>query len=252
MNELLFRYILTGWAGIALIVFIALFFFSAPYGRHFRKTFGPSIGARCGWILMEAPAPLVFAAVFFTGAGSLSAVLIILLMLWEIHYVDRSFIYPLTIRLSSRPLPLAVLAAGMIFNTLNAFLNARYLSVNVSLYQLSWLADFRFLAGLALFISGFAINRHSDYILYRIRNYTRQEYGIPDGGLYRWVSCPNYLGEILIWIGWTFAAWSPVAAVFSLWSIANLVPRARSHHRWYTEKFENYPAERRILIPWLW
>jgi protein-S-isoprenylcysteine O-methyltransferase Ste14 len=70
--------------------------------------------------------------------------------------------------------------------------------------------------------------------------------------LYQWISCPNYLGEIVIWIGWTVATWSPVAAAFALWTIANLVPRARSHHKWYQQQFENYPTERRALLPGVW
>ncbi|MEJ2740465.1 MAG: DUF1295 domain-containing protein [Dehalococcoidia bacterium] len=252
MSETAFRYILAGWIFIAIIVFIALFFISAPYGRHFRRSFGPSINAKLGWILMESPAPLVFAFTFLISAQPATTVPMIFLLMWEIHYFDRSFIYPLTIRLSSKPLPVTVMGAGMIFNTLNAYLNVKYISMNAHMYSSAWLSDIRFLAGLAIFFSGFIINRHSDYILYRIRHNTMQEYGIPQAGFYRWVSCPNYLGEIMIWIGWTITTWSPVAAAFSLWSIANLAPRAKAHHRWYKERFEDYPEQRHILVPWLW
>ncbi len=252
MDEATFRYILFGWIIIAAIIFVTLLFISAPYGRHFRKNFGPSVNATLGWIIMESPAPLVFVIFFFAKIQPLVIVPVLFLIMWELHYIDRAFIYPLTLRLSSKPLPITVLGAGVLFNTLNAYLNIWYITTNVSKYSSEWLSDIRFLSGIGLFLLGFIINRHSDYILYRIRQYTNQEYGIPENGLYRWVSCPNYLGEILIWLGWTVATWSPVAAAFSLWSIANLVPRARSHHRWYKEKFENYPDERHILLPWLW
>ena len=252
MSETAFRYVLAGWGLIAIIVFIVLFFVSAPYGRHFRRNFGPSINAKLGWILMESPAPLVFSFAFLVSIRPVTAVLMIFFLMWEIHYFDRSFVYPLTIRLSSKPLPVSVMGAGIIFNTLNAYLNVKYLSMNSDMYSVSWLLDIRFLTGIAVFISGFIINRHSDYILYRVRHNTTQEYGIPQAGFYRWVSCPNYLGEILIWIGWTVTTWSPVAAAFSLWSIANLAPRAKAHHRWYKEQFEDYPEQRRILVPWLW
>jgi 3-oxo-5-alpha-steroid 4-dehydrogenase 1 len=131
-------------------------------------------------------------------------------------------------------------------------LNVQFISMNTFLYTDSWLSDIRFIAGLALFLFGFVINRYSDYILYRIRQHIQQEYAIPQSGLYRFISCPNYFGEILIWVGWTLATWSPVAAAFTLWSIANLAPRARSHHRWYKEQFEDYPEERHILVPWIW
>ncbi|UCD08333.1 MAG: DUF1295 domain-containing protein [Dehalococcoidales bacterium] len=252
MSETTFRYILFGWILIAVVVFIVLLFIAAPYGRHFRKNFGPSVNAKLGWILMESPAPLVFAIFFIIGVNPLSVVPILFLLMWQIHYLDRAFICPLTIRLSSKPLPYTVMTAGILFNGLNAYLNSYYISMNLPKYSTDWLSDIRFLSGIGLFIFGFLINRQSDYILYRIRQNTGQEYGIPENGLYRWISCPNYLGEILIWLGWTVATWSPVAAAFSLWSIANLVPRARSHHRWYKETFEDYPDKRHILLPWLW
>lgn len=252
MDETTFRFVLFGWILIAVIIFIVLLFIAAPYGRHFSKNFGPSINAKLGWILMESPAPLVFAFFFFSNVHPLSSVPMIFLFMWQIHYLDRAFIYPITIRLSSKPLPITVLAAGVIFNSLNAYLNAYYIATNIAKYSVYWLSDIRFLAGVGLFLFGFGVNRQSDYILYRIRHHAGQEYGIPENGLYRWVSCPNYLGEILIWLGWTVATWSPVAAAFTLWSIANLVPRARSHHQWYKETFDNYPDKRHILLPWLW
>lgn len=252
MGETAFRFILFGWILVAVVIFIILLFITAPYGRHFRNNFGPAVNAKLGWILMESPAPLVFTVVFFSAVDSAAGVTVLFLLMWQVHYLDRAYLYPLTIRLSSKPLPIAVITAGVIFNTLNAYLNAYYITVNISKYSLSWLTDIRFISGVGLFIFGFIINRQSDYILYRIRQHTDLEYDIPKNGLYRWISCPNYLGEILIWLGWTVATWSPVAVAFTLWSIANLVPRARSHHRWYKETFDNYPDKRHILLPWLW
>ncbi|MBN2076788.1 MAG: DUF1295 domain-containing protein [Dehalococcoidales bacterium] len=252
MDETTFRFVVFGWILIAVIIFIVLLFIAAPYGRHFRNNFGPAVNAKLGWILMESPAPLIFAIFFFSNVKPMAAVPFVFLIMWQIHYLDRAFIYPLTLRLSSKPLPLTVLVAGIVFNTLNAYLNAYYISTNIGKYSISWLSDIRFLFGVGLFIFGFIINRQSDYILYRIRQHANLEYDIPKNGLYRWISCPNYLGEILIWLGWTVATWSPVAAAFTLWSIANLVPRARSHHQWYKETFDNYPDKRHILLPWLW
>jgi 3-oxo-5-alpha-steroid 4-dehydrogenase 1 len=252
MSESMLRFILIGWITIAVIVFILLFFVSAPYGRHFRKNFGPSVSARLGWILMESPAPLVFLLGFYALIEPVTIVSAIFLLMWETHYVDRSFIYPLTLRRSTKPVPVSILLAGMIFNSMNAYLNIEFLHGNAALYSEAWLSDIRFLSGVAVFLFGFAVNRHSDYILYQIRKGNGYAYAIPQNGLYRYISCPNYFGEILIWVGWTFATWSPVALAFAVWSIANLAPRARSHHRWYKEQFPDYPEKRHILVPWLW
>jgi steroid 5-alpha reductase family enzyme len=183
---------------------------------------------------------------------TVTIVQIIFLAMWEIHYIDRSFIYPLTRRISKNPFPLAVLMAGLAFNIMNAYLNSNYIINNTPKYVELWLDDLRFLSGLGLFLLGFVMNRHSDYVLYHVRRISQQDYSIPQNGFFRWISCPNYLGEIVIWLGWTVATWSPVAAAFLLWTVANLVPRARSHHRWYQQHFDNYPDGRRALVPWIW
>jgi protein-S-isoprenylcysteine O-methyltransferase Ste14 len=252
MSDIVLRYVLIAWVFIAVAVFISLFFVAAPYGRYFRQRFGPSINGKIGWIIMESPAPLVFAAFLVADIRIITVVQVVFLAIWEIHYIDRSFVYPLTLRMSLKPLPLLVVIAGLAFNIINAYLNSNYIVINTPKYSVLWLYDIRFPAGLALFLLGFIVNRHSDYILYRIRHISRQEYGIPQDGFYRWVSCPNYLGEIFMWIGWTITTWSPVAAAFSLWTVTNLVPRARSHHQWYRQHFVNYPNKRRALVPWIW
>jgi len=103
-----------------------------------------------------------------------------------------------------------------------------------------------------LFLSGYALNQQSDTILRRLRAPGESGYRIPSGGAYAVVSCPNYLGELVEWLGWAMLTWSPAGLVFFLWSAANLVPRARSHHRWYLEQFPDYPPERKAIIPWLY
>jgi len=39
---------------------------------------------------------------------------------------------------------------------------------------------------------------------------------------------------------------------FAVWTFANLAPRARAHHRRYHGHFEEYPEERKALIPGVW
>lgn len=203
-------------------------------------------------MIMESPALLVFTAFFIADIRMVTIVQITFLAMWTSHYIDRSFIYPIKFRISPKPLPLIILIAGFGFNVINAYLNSEYIVINASKYSETWLYDTRFIAGLALFILGFIVNRRSDYTLYRIRSTFRQEYSIPQGGLYRRVSCPNYFGEIIMWTGWAISTCSPVAGAFLLWTIANLVPRARSHHQWYQKHFVDYPYERRVIIPWIW
>ena len=57
--------------------------------------------------------------------------------------------------------------------------------------------------------------------------------------------------EIVEWLGWALLTWSPAGLAFAAWTMANLVPRARAHHRWYRERFPDYPARRKALVPGL-
>ena len=59
----IYRDVLWAWFGLSAITFAALFLTSAPYGRHGRAGWGPTIAPRWGWLLMEAPAAIVLPAV---------------------------------------------------------------------------------------------------------------------------------------------------------------------------------------------
>ncbi len=246
-----FALILAGLA-VAVGVFIALFFISAPYGRHARRGWGPLIHNQLGWLLMESPAAIVFAVFFALGTAPRSLPILLFFVLWQLHYVHRAFIYPFTIRDGRKQIPLLVMLLGLAFNIGNAWANGYYLFTLSGGYPTSWLLDPRFLAGISLFVLGFVINRWADTALRALRQPGELTYYIPRGGLFNLVSCPNYLGEIIEWAGWALATWSLPGLAFAVWTFANLAPRARSHHVWYHSHFTNYPPTRKALIPWVW
>jgi steroid 5-alpha reductase family enzyme len=105
--------------------------------------------------------------------------------------------------------------------------------------------------GAVMFVGGLLVNLQSDEILRRLRAPGESGYRIPRGGMYRWVSCPNYLGEMVEWCGWAVLTWNLAGVSFAVWTIANLLPRALTHHRWYRATFADYPPERRAVIPFV-
>jgi protein-S-isoprenylcysteine O-methyltransferase Ste14 len=138
---------------------------------------------------------------------------------------------------------------GMGFNSVNTWLIGRWQFGLGPALGTDWQLDPRFIAGCGLFFAGMAINRHSDAILRRLRAKNETGYHIPFGGLYRWVSAPNYLGELVEWTGWALLTWSPGGLAFALFTAANLVPRAVSIHRWYRREFPEYPQGRKAIFP---
>ena len=241
------------WAviGCGLASFLLLQFVSAPYGRHERDGWGPTLPSRLAWLLMEAPAVLLFLGVYLLGEHRLQLTPLLLLGLWQVHYVNRTFIYPFRTRGKDRPMPLLVALMAVVFQVANAYLNARQIS-HLGSYGTEWLWDPRFLIGVGLFGAGFAINQWADQVLRRLRKPGETGYKIPRGGLYERISAPNYFGEILEWIGWAVATWSLAGLSFAVFTIANLAPRAATNHRWYQATFPDYPPQRRALIPFVW
>jgi protein-S-isoprenylcysteine O-methyltransferase Ste14 len=236
----------------AACVFVSLQFVSAPYGRHARGGWGPSMPSKLGWMVMEGVAAVAIVYFFWRQRPTMTPTLWLLLGLWEIHYINRSFVFPLRMRTSGKSNPIAVVAMAMGFNAWNGYLNGHWLGVHAQDYTTAWMQQPSFYIGAVLFATGFGVNVWSDEILMRLRQGADTGYAIPRGGLFRFVSCPNYFGELIEWCGWALMTRSPAGLVFVLWTAANLVPRARSHHRWYKKEFAEYPPERRAIIPFIY
>jgi len=250
----LYGIVFWGFVAFAASAFVSLQFVSAPYGRHLREGWGPKIDATLGWVVMEAPSPLIFLGFWLVAEPErrFSATGLVFLVLWQGHYLYRAFVFPFRRRGGKQKMPLSIALMSILFNLANGYLNARWIYTLGPERPVAWLADPRFLAGVALFAAGYAINHQSDGILFRLRSPGAPGgggYGIPHGGLFRFVSCPNYLGEIVEWTGWALCTFSPAGLAFALASAANLVPRARAHHRWYRETFADYPPERKAIVP---
>src|SRR5262252_7380235 len=182
----------------AAVVFPVLFFIPAPYGRHFRPGWGPAVSARLGWVAMEWPSVVLFAMVWFANPEFGAPVVTALGLLWLIHYVQRTFVFSLLQRSSGRRQAVLTVALANVFNVLNATGNAAALTARPF--------DLAFFAGVALFAAGFTLNVHSDQVLRSLRAPGETGYRIPFGGGFTWVSAPNYLGEIVEWIGFALAA----------------------------------------------
>lgn len=237
--------------GIALIIFIVLLkFITAPFGRHTRADFGPQINNRLGWFIMEAVSPVCFLFFFMNGSHPKTDLSWILAGLWTVHYINRSLIYPFRQKDVRKKMPVVIMISAVCFNLINGTLNGYYLGEfsNRSVSD----APVIFSAGLFIFLCGMAINMHADNLLLALRKMGDGDYKIPNGFLFKYISCPNHFGEIIEWIGFAMMAWNLPALSFAIWTFANLAPRSDAHHKWYLQKFEDYPETRKALFPFIW
>lgn len=238
------------WLVVAAIAAAALWFIDAPYGRQARGGWGPGIPNRLAWCLMEAVVLVSFFATLIGSAIVPSSPTIVFALMITLHYVNRAFIYPWRTRTRGKTMPAATMLLSIAFNLVNGF----FLAADLARLNRpdAWFTDRRFVIGSLVFFGGMILNWHSDGILLNLRKPGETGYRIPYGGGFRWVTSPNLLGEIIEWAGFALLTWSFAGFTFFVWTCANLVPRARANQRWYHRHFQEYPAERKALIPGVW
>lgn len=234
------------WAIIAFV--LTQFVTNAPYGKQDNWSENTlRFKQRTAWILMESPAPLVFTFCFFIYGGPESVIPYLLLTMWALHYYHRAFIYPFLL-VGEQRIPWIVVLLGGIYCGVNGYLNGYWVGV-LGDYSQANITDTNIVVGLVVYIIGFTLNKHSDHLLRQLGKRNNGEFQTPYGGGFKYVSNPHYLGEILTWLGFAIACWSPAALSFVLMSMANLVPRALTTHQWYQDNFNEYPKERKAIFP---
>ncbi len=251
ITEALYTYLIVGWIALAVIVFVLLFFITAPYGRHTKTTWGPLLDNKIAWVLMEVFVLFVLGYFILSGSNTQSTTNWIIIGLFGFHYINRSVIFPFRLKTKGKKMPIMIMLMGMFFNMWNGFFIGYFLG-ELKVYDSDWLLSPPFLIGVCLFVIGIAINGWADTVLIGLRRPNETGYKIPYGGLFQWVSCPNLLGEIIEWLGFAILMWSLPGWAFFIWTFANLAPRAIAHHHWYREHFPEYPKERKALIPFVW
>src|SRR5690606_32399485 len=135
---------------------------------------------------------------FFSGPRWGEPVPLVFLGVWLVHYGNRGFFFPLSIRSprgARASFSLMVIATGWIVTSLHGYLHAAFFTEHATHYTAAWLTDPRFLVGLPIYAISLALNIHSDAIVRGLRS--RDEvamgekvYRIPRGGLFRWVTSP--------------------------------------------------------------
>ena len=245
-----FQLFLIVMALIAVVVFVSLFFVDAGYGKFYQPKWGPAVGNRPGWVMMEAPVFVAMLLLWWFSDRRADAVRLVFLLLFEIHYLHRSFIFPLQLRGHSL-MPLSIILMGAVFNTLNALMQGGWIFYvsPVDRYPVSWLTSAPFLIGTLLYFAGMAINIESDSIIRNLRKPGDTAHYLPQGGMFRYVTSANYFGEFLEWVGFAVLTWSWAGAVFALWTFANLAPRAARINDLYRQEFPEQmdPRTKRIL-----
>ena len=249
-------YFMTMWAMavIAVFVFIALYFVKAGYGIFRTKQWGISINNKAAWVMMEAPVFIVMLYMWASNGASTALPSFLAFLLFELHYFQRSFIFPMLMKGKSR-MPIAIMLMGITFNVINGLLIGTSLFVfPPSLFNegIAYLAHPTAILGIAIFVVGMAITLHSDHVIRHLRQPGDTRHYLPQKGFYRYVTSANYFGELVEWTGFALLCSTPAAWLFVVWTAANLIPRAAAIHRHYREEFGEAVGTRKRVIPFVY
>ena len=250
-----------GMTAVFVLVFVVLSVGNvrAGYGRYASKTLGPIVSGSLEWCGPVWSLIAVSACAWFRPRKSTSSDLLLepvnalLLALFVTHYVRRVLGFATAKR---KPIPLLLLLGEAAFCSFNGLLIGRDLLLLNRYDSHARVQDPLFWIGLLAFAWGAWVNHSADHHLATLRQPGETGYKIPRGGWFDAlsVSCPNFLGEIVEWVGFFLCAQSWPGLAFAVATFSNIGPRGYHHHQWYREKFKGeYDAlGRKAVIPLLW
>jgi steroid 5-alpha reductase family enzyme len=131
--------------------------------------------------------------------------------------------------------------------------------------------------GLVLWVTGTLTNLYHHYLLANLRPASAEtkpgpkKYMVPQGGecnfplllstithqivlkgLFQYVTCPHYFGELLAWYGFAMVSHNICPILASLHFTSYLTGRAIATRRWYLAKMgDDYPKSRGLWLPFL-
>lgn len=182
---------------------------------------------------------------------------LVLAAIWLMHYGNRGWLFPLSIRQvpgKRGSFNIVVLAFGMVITTMHGYLNGAFFSHDYKhLYSADWLTDPRFSSGWSCTSADSSCwsGRSRSFGTSATRRTRAQPSTRSRTAEALFVTSPAYLGELIAWAGFALLTWSLAGVIIFLITAGNLVPRAFATHKWYQEKFPDYPPERKALIPGL-
>lgn len=207
---------------------------------------------------MEIMATVSFGFFYFQGPNYFKPVPLFFALHYAMHYSNRGWFFPLHIKVAPRTkssFSITVALTGVFVTSMHGYLNALWYSKFCNYLEWNWLQTPTCIFGLVLYHISFWSTIYSEHIMRNLRKDLKPDqprYIIPYGFLFQYVTSPQYFTELTGFLGWTIMTWSPAGVFIFLISCANLIPRAIATHKWYLEKFDDYPKDRRILIPFLY
>ncbi|KAJ7350968.1 hypothetical protein OS493_037502 [Desmophyllum pertusum] len=242
------------------LCFLGLFVCVANYFNEYRGIFPLSyskfapdgvINARFGWTMCYGIPATVYIVLWYLSGMPQSTFHLVTLITYLGHFVKR-VLEALFLHKYSKKISILPATEIAMFYSLGSVVQHYW----CNLYTQGPLADklssnhIAFTVGIMLYITGELINLYHHVILANLRPAgTSSGYVIPQAGLFPYIVCPHYFGELIAWYGMAVAGQHLCVYLAWLSMLCYLSGRSHQTQVWYQKKIENFPKDRRNLFP---
>ena len=110
--------------------------------------------------------------------------------------------------------------------------------------------DFLFYLGMVSFLVGVLGNSYHHRLLAKLRK-EKDGYFIPNEGWFKYATCPHYFFELLGWIGIVLVSRHLFTVLVFIAMLGYLGARSIKTRQWYRDRFDDYPEDRKFMIPFI-
>lgn len=209
------------------------------------------INAQFGWSICYGAPLVVYAVLWYLSGMPQSIFQLVSLATYLGHFIKRIMEALFLHKYSKKMLLLPVIEISM-FYCLGAVIQHYWCNI----YTHGLFADklssnyMAIMVGILVYVIGESLNFYHHSILANLRPAgTSTGYAIPHAGLFHYVVCPHYLGELIAWYGMALAGQHLGMYLAWLVMVCYLCGRSHQTHLWYQKKIENFPKDRRNIFP---
>eukprot|EP00761_Pharyngomonas_kirbyi_P004758 gb/GECH01004763.1/.p1 GENE.gb/GECH01004763.1/~~gb/GECH01004763.1/.p1 ORF type:complete len:240 (+),score=25.18 gb/GECH01004763.1/:1-720(+) len=193
------------------------------------------------------------------------------LFLWNFHFLRRTIESAFIHRYGKSHIPISDTIEELIYYNVFSIWIASSLTMITKFEPQNYFL--LIITGIIIFIVGETGNTICHFMLRQLKSPLQLKHKkIPHGFMFEYVSCPHYFFEITSWIGFSLITTIRVfsilstkssldffsvlhvlgAAIFNLLGAGILISWATNHHKRYLSTFDNYPRNRKVIIPFIY
>lgn len=247
---------LTQWVAIAFAASLPLFFIteatgwlSLGYSKFARRNQRYSVRSQLGMFAIYFPAAVIYPSIHVLGDGAATTWHLVAMALIVVHFGKRCLEVLFVHRYSGVMNGWTVITICLLYSAVSWLLGEIATREVPAELVASAHLDRLLPVGLAVWLIGTGINLYHHVLLARLRKPGDKTYRVPSGGLFRFVACPHYLGEIIAWWGYALIFQHAAAVAVTATMTAYLMGRSHNTRKWYRSHVEGVPSSWRRLVP---